>query len=192
MRRKRPLSEDERSLWETVTRAVVPLRRRKAIKPKEPAEDAEILAPKAPPKFVKTPKVPGPAPAVRRSAPLPAAPPLGPIGRKLRQKIGRGSEPIDARIDLHGMTQADAHAALSHFLRRAQHRGARVVLVITGKGKLNTSDPYAERGVLKRQVPLWLESSEMRGYVIGFESASIGHGGAGALYVRVRRGSSVA
>ena len=86
------------------------------------------------------------------------------------------------------MTQADAHAALAHFLRRAQHDGARVVLVITGKGARAGADAYSERGVLKRQVPLWLESAELRSYVVGFESASVGHGGAGALYVRVRRG----
>jgi DNA-nicking Smr family endonuclease len=90
------------------------------------------------------------------------------------------------------MTQADAHAALAHFLRRAQRDGAHVVLVITGKGARNAlsagGDPHAERGVLKRQVPLWLESSELRSFVVGFESAGVGHGGAGALYVRVRRG----
>ena len=106
----------------------------------------------------------------------------------MKQKLGRGTEPIDARIDLHGMTQADAHAALTHFLRRAQRDGARVVLVITGKGARPGIDPYAERGVLKRQVPHWLESAELRAFVVGFENAGIGHGGAGALYVRVRRG----
>ena len=106
----------------------------------------------------------------------------------MRQKLGRGSEPIDARIDLHGMTQADAHAALAHFLRRAQRDGARVVLVITGKGARPGGDSYSERGVLRRQVPLWLESAELRPLVVGFESAGAGHGREGALYVRVRRG----
>ena len=85
------------------------------------------------------------------------------------------------------MTQADAHAALAHFLRRAQARGARVVLVITGKGA-RAGDAFSERGILKRQVPHWLESAALRPLVIGFESAGIGHGGAGALYVRLRRG----
>ena len=90
-------------------------------------------------------------------------PPLAPLERRLKQKLSRGREEPDARIDLHGMTQADAHAALAHFLRRAQHDGARVVLVITGKGaRVAGADPYAERGVLKRQVPLWLESAELR------------------------------
>src|SRR3569623_1188951 len=98
-------------------------------------------------------------------------PPLAPLERKLKRKIGRGTEPIDDRIDLHGMTQASAHYALIRFLHRAQHDGARVVLVITGKGKAG-ADPHAERGVLKRQVPLWLESPELRGMVVGFEAAN--------------------
>jgi DNA-nicking Smr family endonuclease len=180
-RKKRSLSEDEHTLWTVVTRSIKPLRRRKAVVPA--AE--EIALPAVPPrKLVKAAKVvPPPAPPPSRMEP----PPLAPLGRRLKQKIGRGSEPIDARIDLHGMTQASAHGALAHFLRRAQHDGARVVLVITGKGMRPGADPHAERGVLKRQVPLWLESPELRSLVVGFESANIGHGGAGALYVRMRR-----
>jgi DNA-nicking Smr family endonuclease len=180
-RKKRSLSEDEQTLWTVVTRSIKPLRRRKAVVPA-----AEEVAPPAMPprKLAKAAKaVPPPAPPPSRIEP----PPLAPLGRRLKQKIGRGSEPIDARIDLHGMTQASAHSALAHFLRRAQHDGARVVLVITGKGMRPGADPHAERGVLKRQVPLWLESPELRPLVVGFESATIGHGGAGALYVRMRR-----
>jgi DNA-nicking Smr family endonuclease len=179
-RKKRLLSEDEHTLWTVVTRSIKPLRRRKAV-----TAPPEEIAPPAPPprKLAKAAKVvPPPAPLPTRAEP----PPLAPLGRRLKQKISRGAEPIDARIDLHGMTQASAHSALAHFLRRAQHDGARVVLVITGKGKVG-ADPHAERGVLKRQVPLWLESPELRPLVVGFESANIGHGGAGALYVRMRR-----
>jgi DNA-nicking Smr family endonuclease len=179
-RKRRALSDDERTLWNTVTRAIKPLRRR----PREPEEIAPAVD-KIP---VRTPRAAAPkplpaAPAPRRSE----APPLAPLGRRMKQKLGRGTEAIDARIDLHGMTQADAHAALAHFLRRAQRDGARIVLVITGKGARPGADPHAERGVLKRQVPHWLESAELRSFVVGFESAGIGHGGAGALYVRVRR-----
>jgi DNA-nicking Smr family endonuclease len=179
-RKKRSLSEDEHTLWTVVTRSIKPLRRRKAVT----AASAEIAPPPMPPrKLVKVAKVvPPPVPSPARVEP----PPFAPLGRRLKQKIGRGSEPIDARIDLHGMTQASAHSALAHFLRRAQHDGARVVLVITGKGKAG-ADPHAERGVLKRQVPLWLESPELRPLVVGFEAATIGHGGSGALYVRMRR-----
>jgi DNA-nicking Smr family endonuclease len=182
MTRRRSLSEDERALWETVTRAVAPLRRRKAkVAAIAEAEEVAVLSPAKP---VRKTVTPPPAAPAKPAGP----PPLAPLGRRMRQKLGRGTEAIDARIDLHGMTQADAHAALAHFLRRAQRDGARVALVITGKGARPGADPHAERGVLKRQVPLWLESGDLRSFVVGFESAGAGHGGAGALYVRVRRG----
>jgi DNA-nicking Smr family endonuclease len=179
MSKRRSLSADERALWETVTRAIAPLRKRKLMTNKEPAVAAAMLPPASPPGGMKA------APAILPKAK--EAPPLVPLGRRMRSKLARGSEPIDDRIDLHGMTQADAHAALAHFLRRAQARGARVVLVITGKGT-PAADTHSERGVLRRQVPHWLESATLRPLVIGFESAGTGHGGAGALYVRLRRG----
>jgi DNA-nicking Smr family endonuclease len=179
-RRGRGLSDDERALWDTVTRAVAPLRRRKAKKEPE-SEPAKTAA------LVNAPARTAPSFMPAKSAPRPAPPPLAPLGRRMRQKLARGSEAIDARIDLHGMTQADAHVALAHFLRRAQNGGARVVLVITGKG---AREGDSERGVLRRQVPLWLESAALRPLIVGFESATVGHGGAGALYVRVRRGRS--
>ena len=115
------------------------------------------------------------------------APGLAPIERRQKKKLARGTEPIDARLDLHGCTQSEAHAALLQFLRRAQGSGARYVLVITGKGRAG-SDGFREAGVLKRQVPQWLAMPEFRGYVVGFDDASAGHGGEGALYVRLRRG----
>jgi DNA-nicking Smr family endonuclease len=182
-RRGRGLSDEERALWNTVTRAIAPLRRRKP-KTEQPEAKTEATKTETIQVAAKPARKAIAAPVVAPSRP--AALPLAPLGRRMRQKLARGSESIDARIDLHGMTQADAHAALAHFLRRAQHNGARVVLVITGKGARGT-DPHAERGVLKRQVPLWLESAELRPLVVGFESAGVGHGGAGALYVRLRR-----
>ena len=183
MTRRRSLSDDERALWDNVTRAVAPLRKRKA-KVEEGAAAEEAAGPVTTKPARNVAKSSAPVPPAQRPGP----PPLAPLGRRMRQKLRRGSEPIDARIDLHGMTQADAHAALAHFLRRAQHDGARVVLVITGKGARPGGDGYSERGVLRRQVPLWLEGAELRPLVVGFESAGAGHGREGALYVRVRRG----
>jgi len=115
----------------------------------------------------------------------PPTPPLAPIGRRERTRLSRGKQEIDARIDLHGMTQTRAHRALLAFLHRAHHEGFTFVLVITGKGKVGGAD--SERGVLRRQVPQWLALPEFRALVVGFEEAHIGHGGEGALYVRVRR-----
>jgi DNA-nicking Smr family endonuclease len=179
-RRSRSLRDEERALWGHVTRSVSPLRRRKAV--------AAVEAPpaEAPPRDEK-PKTKAPTAIAPAPVRAPKAPPLAPLDRRLKQKVARGKEPIDARIDLHGMTQSEAHHALVRFLRSAQRDGARMVLVITGKGARPGADPFAERGVLKRQVPLWLESAELRPVVIGFEQASTGHGGQGALYVRLRR-----
>jgi DNA-nicking Smr family endonuclease len=99
----------------------------------------------------------------------------------MKQRVARGKERIDARLDLHGLTQSEAHGDLLRFLRNAHARDARLVLVITGKGR------GPEPGVLRRQVPQWLGLPEFRALVIGFEDAHANHGGEGALYVRVRR-----
>ena len=105
-----------------------------------------------------------------------------PLGRKAKRRLTRGADSIDGRLDLHGMTQAQAHDALFGYLRAAQGKGARIVLVITGKGRGD-----GERGVLKRQVPMWLRLPEFRELIVGFETAGIGHGGEGALYVQLRK-----
>ena len=112
-------------------------------------------------------------------------PALAPLDRRTKQKLSRGRETIDARLDLHGMRQDEAHGALSHFLRRCQADGAKFVIVVTGKGVRGGEG--SERGVLKREVPRWLQMPEFRDAVVSFEVAAINHGGEGALYVRIRR-----
>jgi DNA-nicking Smr family endonuclease len=146
---------------------------------KSQALDAD--APAAPAAVAARP----PSPAKIPQPPKLQAPPLAPIGRRERAQLSRGRKEIDARIDLHGMTQIRAHRALFGFLQRAHHEGLTFVLVITGKGKVGGAE--VERGVLRRQVPLWLALPEFRTLVVGFEEAHVGHGGEGALYVRVRR-----
>jgi DNA-nicking Smr family endonuclease len=188
-RRRRKLSDDEHTLWGRVTRSVMPLRRKPVLLDLEvvaatPAGQAKSAAhararSKAPPKLAPVP------PPKHTPKPVLQAEPLD---RRQKRRLARGTEPIDARIDLHGRTQNEAHAALLGFLRAAQRDGAKFVLVITGKG-LRGDDHRSERGVLKRQVPLWLQLPEFRSYVVGFEQAHIGHGGEGALYVRLRRSS---
>jgi DNA-nicking Smr family endonuclease len=182
-RRKRALSEEERVLWESVAKQTKPLRKRsRAAKPQLAAPDLETPAAAKPAAKAHPPaKVPrAPRPEV-----TPAAPPLAPLGRRERSQLSRGRKEIDARLDLHGMTQTRAHRALSGFLQRAHSDGLRFVLIITGKGR--TIGPESERGVLRRQVPQWLSLPEFRSLVVGFEEAHIGHGGEGALYVRIRR-----
>lgn len=178
-RRKRHLSEEERALWESVAKQTKPLRKRSRAAKPEAAE-----APAAPKPAVSPRPLP-PAKILRATKPAPpAAPPLAPLGRRERAQLSRGKRQIDARLDLHGMTQTRAHHALSGFLQRAHYDGLTFVLIITGKGKLGTD---SERGVLRRQVPQWLSLPEFRSLVVGFEEAHIGHGGEGALYVRIRR-----
>ena len=172
---RRGLSAQEQKLWSDVTRSVAPLRR-----PPLPADPAPSTAPgKTKPKPSRAPAR-SVAPAARPAASLEA------FDRRLKQRLARGTEAIEARVDLHGKTQSEAYAALFSFLRKAQRDGAKFVLVITGKGG-NAREDGSERGVLKRQVPHWLRLPEFRRYVLGFEDAHHRHGGAGALYLRIRR-----
>ncbi len=179
-RRKRGLSEEEHALWESVAKQIRPLRKKSRalkIQTEAPEADSEIATKPVP--------MSSPAALLRIApAPKPQAPPLAPLGRRERAQLSRGRKEIDARIDLHGMTQTRAHRALFGFLQRAQGAGFTFVLVITGKGKVGAE---SERGVLRRQVPQWLNLPEFRSLVVGYEEAHVGHGGEGALYVRVRR-----
>jgi len=179
-RRKRALSDEERALWETVAKQTKPLRKKpRAAKAAQDAEAPAVTkaAHAEPPPAAKTARVVKPPPP-------PSPPPLAPLGRRERSQLSRGRKEIDARLDLHGMTQIRAHRVLQDFLRRAHADGLTFVLVITGKGKTGAE---SERGVLRRAVPQWLALPEFRTMVVGFEEAHIGHGGAGALYVRIRR-----
>jgi DNA-nicking Smr family endonuclease len=188
MSRRRQLSDEEEALWAGFARSIKPL------KPAKPGTKKSLKSP-ATPSAASTP-----AQSQTRSHPVtprdtrPASsPPLAPLGRRLKQRVARGREPIDARLDLHGMTQQEAHAALLRFLHRAQASGVKTALVVTGKGLRKSSssdgrDADHRPGVLKRQVPMWLALPEFRPLVVGFDDAHVGHGGEGALYVRLRRG----
>jgi DNA-nicking Smr family endonuclease len=181
---RRPrLSDDEHALWRVITRSIAPLKKRRAA-PADPKP-----APTARKSAAATPARAAGLPVRAASAPKKAALPLVPLERRLKQRLARGTETADARIDLHGQTQDRAHVALLQFLRHAQAEGLKMVLVITGKGA--TGDAVAgERGVLRRMVPHWLALAEFRAYVLSVEDAPIRQGGSGALIVRVRRARS--
>jgi DNA-nicking Smr family endonuclease len=206
-RRGRRLTAGEARLWDAIAKLVTPLPGRAHPIPETtpapapptatmPALTAPILKPSAPP-AAKRPRAkhsPKPQPEPPRSAtaapyqapPQRHAPNTG-LERTAQVGLRRGRLAIEARIDLHGMIQAEAHAALTGFLLRARAAGHAYVLVVTGKGGPGYSDAFAERGVLRRSVPHWLRGPELRGIVLGFEEAARHHGGAGALYVRLRR-----
>jgi DNA-nicking Smr family endonuclease len=175
--RKRDLGEDERALWEAATRGVK-RHRGAAPKPTKAAEPKPIAA------------APLPAPAKARRSPAPAFGIDGATAERLR----RGRVEPDTTIDLHGLTQAQAHARLVAFVRRGSESGHRCLLVITGKGSPAREDGAAhgfvmpdrsKAGVLRLMVPRWLE--ELSAVVVGVQSAHRRHGGAGALYVYLRR-----
>jgi DNA-nicking Smr family endonuclease len=194
IRGRRPLTEDEERLWAAVARSVRPLRAKPTIKPSlkpttaPPAKAAPSKPQSARANLTKPNAAKPGVTSHAEHAPLPVAhkakppSPASTLARRERQQLARGKAEIGGRIDLHGMTQAEAHDALQRFLRRAQAEGAKFVLVITGKG-----GPGGDRGVLRRQVPLWLALPDMRACVLGFDVAHVGHGGEGALYVRLRK-----
>lgn len=164
---------------------------------KPPAAAAKPFAPgaKPPPPAAKAATKPAAKRVVLKPSPPPALPPpVAPspppapgLERRVRLALRRGALKVDARIDLHGMYQAQAHGALTGFLMRARAAGHTHVLVVTGKGGMDYDDAFSERGVLRRSVPHWLRAPELRSVVLGFEEAARHHGGAGALYVRLRR-----
>ena len=136
-----------------------------------------------------------PAALVRRTEP-PDAPPSAPLDpasatgldRATADKLRRGKLEPDARLDLHGLTLAEAERALARFLERAQATGCKVALVITGKG-LRQQDGRMTEGRIRAEFPHWLNRPENRGRIYGVRTAHVRHGGGGAFYVMVRKGS---
>lgn len=188
---KRALTAEEAELWAHAMRDAKALRRQHKAEP-EKDHAKSVLAPKAEQaqqrRSVARPGVsshPGPGKTLQK------LPPIARFEDRQRRKLARNVETIDARLDLHGMRQRQAHAALRSFLFTSAARGARNVLIITGKGARaeieRTRDYFGEeRGVLKRLVPQWLGEPELRAIVMSFTTASARHGGEGALYIRLR------
>jgi DNA-nicking Smr family endonuclease len=179
-RGRRQITEEDRRLWDQVRRTATPLRPEAEPEP-EPGPE-HVPEPAAGSKK-RTATVA--ASVVPPPRPRPAPPQVGGFDRKTITRLSRGSVPIDARIDLHGMTQEAAHHRLLRFLESARADGAKIVLVITGKGAADAVE--GGRGILRRAVPGWLRSPSFRLLVSGCESAGRRHGGDGALYVRLRR-----
>jgi DNA-nicking Smr family endonuclease len=187
--------DDDEELWRHTARSVEPLKRGK---PRVYAAVEQSASTDQPPR-PKTASRGSGASAPKAVPALPAAPkpakppPISEFDRKTARKIRRGAAAIEARIDLHGMRQDEAHAALRRFIQRAAADGKKWVLVITGKGKLVRDDDDElsafgprERGVLRRNVPRWLEEPDLRHLVVSYATAAIQHGGDGALYLHLR------
>lgn len=170
------LSDEDRVLWNLVARSTTPLKGRRAAE--EPSNSSMGAVPMSMGEALHR---------IEASRP-PASParPHRPVGHSLdaptHDKLAKGRLPIEGRVDLHGMTQAQAHSLLLSFLRRAHAGGVRYVLIITGKGSSSGGE-----GVLRRVVPGWLATAPFRALVSSHDHAARNHGGAGALYVRLRR-----
>jgi DNA-nicking Smr family endonuclease len=195
MRRPRHLSPEERALWDHVTRNDARLHPERTV--------PEPMAAPIPVAAVRSVEVSPPLSRFsigekadhRRSDDLlpglaedMARMPVK-MDAKAFGKMAKGKLMPEGRIDLHGMTLAEAHPALRDFILLSHAAGRRLVLVITGKGKVR--DDYApmpvRQGVLRHQVPQWLNMVPLRGLVLQVAPAHQKHGGAGAYYVYLRR-----
>ncbi len=202
-RRNRTMSSDEAQLWSDLTRSVEPLKRRarhigatsqNGMRTVTPATaSAQPVRDEAKTRVAATPYrptrhgVPGSNPKQSQSTP-------GTLDRRRARRIANGQMEIEARLDLHGLRQDEAHRALRGFLARAHNEGHRTVLVITGKGRVLEPNDHAralfggrEPGVLKQNVPRWLREADLARFVVSYATASSRHGGEGALYVQLRR-----
>ena len=206
---RRRLSEDETELWRRVARSARALRAETILRAESKAAP-EI--PAAPQKgAVKPPPAPPPAPLAIPPLMQPVARPAGPTARfdpapsvaerlaaepvrmdqGLHRAMMRGKLIPDARIDLHGMTVAQAHHALLGFVMARHARGDRLLLVITGKGRKTAPDHHApmpaRAGVLKHEVPIWLRQAPLGPLVLEMREAHRSQGGSGAYYVYLRK-----
>ncbi len=196
-------------LWSEVTRSVSPLPGRpvRVIPPVGESHDLSDNPPLQAAKTggVKSTRIPGDGGALFRNAPRSASAPafhpgaharpkhkqFGPdpsgIEPRLHRKLRRGQMPIDGTIDLHGMHQPQARAALHRFILARLEQGDRTILVITGKGlKKSGHGQISEQGVLRHMLPVWLSEPALSPYIAGWQVSAQQHGGEGAYYVRLK------
>jgi DNA-nicking Smr family endonuclease len=185
--KRRPISDEERALWQSVAKTATPLRRRRKSEPAPAASAPEKPAPKAARKAKPAAKIaPPPTPSPTKHHELSHGLSVG-IDKRQAERFRGGRLPIEGRIDLHGRTQQQAHDDLRGFLADAHAAGKRCVLVITGKGITTGGMTSSKSGVLKENVPRWLNEPGLRRHVLAFDYAERQHGGEGALYVLLKR-----
>lgn len=181
----RRIRDEEAALWQRIARDVTPLPGGAVAW--EEAETPEEEAPPPPPqKKLKKPRraAPAAAPAPPRPPALPELDPVVPAGldRRTARRLKRGQLAAEARLDLHGRTQDQAHDALQDFIQESRMARRRCVLVITGKGSVVSG----KGGVLRQMVPRWLNEPALRRHIIAITNAPESSGGTGALYVLLK------
>ncbi len=177
-------------LWHEVAATVRPLKRARRKPIQHPPEKPSAAPPPRPRKPAAAIAMPS-----YRSDGKPSRPPGHGIEPGMKKRLQRGTMEIDGTIDLHGMRQAEAHAALSGFIHKSVARGDRTILVITGKGLKKLGPDAAviiEAGVLRSMLPIWLSEAALAPVVAGWDIAAQAHGGDGAFYVRLRRAAALA
>lgn len=173
----RNLRRDELELWRYITRNVAPYN-------PQPRRGDDAAAPNLEPaEPTRAPAAPVPASPAGAKRPMP---PLrlgatAAMDKRTGRRFKRGELAVDGRIDLHGLTVEQAHAALSRFIRASHARGARCVVVVTGKGS------GAGTGKIRRETPEWLNRADLRPLVLAVSEARTRDGGTGALYVMLKR-----
>jgi DNA-nicking Smr family endonuclease len=194
MAARRRLSAEERDLWQRVAKSVAPLHPRLLAPAAAPLANPLLANPPQPQPPLEARKTTGPALVIGQQRP-PVPPIVAPakilasgLDKRTVQRLRKGKMPIEGRLDLHGMTQNEAHGALHRFIGASRVMNRRLVLIITGKGW----DPMASRredavGVLRRSVPRWLETPPLNQHVSAIADAHAKDGGSGALYVLLRR-----
>jgi DNA-nicking Smr family endonuclease len=196
----RRLTEDEREIWDRVARSARRMHRAPDPGPdarKAPVPDPEAAPPRPlpAPRLIlpsRTPAPGGPRIALDLARPRDQSLAEAPVQMDagLHRRMVRGKLDPETRIDLHGMTRAQAQTVLTGFLLAAHARGVRLVLVITGKGRDRDDDtgPMPQRsGALRHDLPHWVQSGPLRGIVLDLRPAHRSHGGGGAFYVYLRR-----
>jgi DNA-nicking Smr family endonuclease len=178
----RRVSDDERALWRQVAETVTPLAERRRVHPRASVREVTKPQPVAPEKRAEVDLAGLKIGNGLKASPHAAAPKPFAAGldKRSEQRLKRGQLHIDARLDLHGHSQAAAQGQALAFLARAVERGSRCLLIITGKGK-------AGGGVLRQALPLWLEASPFAHDILRLVPAAIQHGGEGAFYVLLKR-----
>jgi DNA-nicking Smr family endonuclease len=180
---KRPLKPEEMRVWGLVAATVHPLPGRETPSVPSPQGEGQTAKPSGwgsegkghqSPSLIATPP-----PASLRSPPSSLREGRD-IEPRRKHRIAKERDPIGARLDLHGLDQDRARAALEGFLRRAWDDGYRAVLVITGKGVQGD-------GTLRRRAPEWLAAPHLNPIVAGISEAHRRHGGERALYVALKR-----
>jgi len=178
---KRPPSREESELWRTAMRDARPLRRQRQASKKATTPPPTPVEPAKPPARAKRPPPPAPAPPPVKPPELAPGRSAG-VDKRLAERLKRGQLPIDGTLDLHGLTQEEAHRQLDGFLAFSAHGGRRCLLVITGKGVWRS-----DSGILREMVPRWLNEAPNRARVLAIANAQPRHGGSGALYVLLKR-----